>query len=292
MLTAPFSNSSHYFCFICPSAVSLTISTTLLISCIFFLPLFLFVFFVGYRQWKKRRLVSSLLTASHSDILTFHMAVLEIISFFGLLLYIFASYAKRPLFVLVGIYILSMIAPGRMLFHLFTCVDRYLAVVHPVHYRGLKQAGGVRIRNISIGCVWLLCFGFLSLLQIDDKLYSQLTFVLLSISLVFVTFCSVSVLIVLIRPGPGDVGRNRGQVDQTKQRAFNSIMMILGALVLNFLGGLIVQVFFSARLSADPTFVMWCVSWLSVPSMLVLPLVFLHRAGKLPSCKHGNAESA
>lgn len=292
MLTTPFSNSSHYFCFICPSAVSLSIATALLISTIFFLPLFLFVFFVGYQQWKKRRLVSSLLTASHSDILTFHMAFLEIISFFGLLLYIFASYAKRPLFVLVGIYILSMLAPGRMLFHLFTCVDRYLAVVHPVHYRGLKQAGGVRIRNISIWCVWLLCFGLLSLQQINEKLYTQLTFVLLSITLVFVTFCSVSVLIVLICPGPGGVGRNRRQVDQTKQRAFNTIMMILGALLLNFLGGLIVQVFFSTRLSADPTFVMWCFSWLSVPSMLVLPLLFLHRAGKLTSCKRGNAESA
>lgn len=292
MFTTPFSNSSHYFCFAYLSAVSLSISTALLISSIFFLPLFLFVFFVGYRQWKKRRLVSSLLTASHSDILTFHMAVLEIISFFALLLYVFASYAKRPLIFLVGMCILCMIAPGRMLFHLFTCVDRYLAVVHPVHYRGLKQAGGVRIRNISIGCVWLLCFGMPSLLQLDYKLYTQLTFVLLSISLVFVTFCSVSVLTVLIRPGPGDVGRNRRQVDQTKQRAFNAIMMILGALLLNFLGGLIVQVFFSTNLSDDPFLVMSCVSWFALPSMLVLPLLFLHRAGKLPSCKHGNAESA
>lgn len=292
MLTTAFSNSSSYFCFICPSAVSLYISTALLISCIFFLPLFLFVFFVGYRQWKKCRLMSSLLTASHSDILTFHMAVMETISFFGLFFYIVASYAKRPLFVLVGIYILGIIAPGRMLFHLFTCVDRYLAVVHPVHYRGLKQAGGVRIRNISIGCVWLLCFGSLRLQQIDDKLYIHLTFVLLSITLVFVTFCSVSVLIVLIRPGPGDEGRKRGLVDKTKQRAFKAIMMILGALILNFLGDLIVQVFFLTKLSADSTFVMWCVSWLCVPSMLVLPLLFLHRAGKLPSCKHGNAESA
>lgn len=292
MLTTPFSNSSHYFCFICPSSLSLYISTALFISSVFFLPLLLLVFFVGYRQWKKRRLVSSLLTASHSDILTFHMAVLETISLFGILLYILSSYAKRPLFVIVAMYILSMIAPGRMLFHLFTSVDHYLAVVHPVHYRRLKQAGGVRIRNISIGCVWLLCFGLLVMLQTYDRLYTQLTFVLLSISLVFVTFCSISVLIVLIRPGPGDEGRKRGQVDQTKQRAFKAIMMILGAQVLNFLGDLIVQVLFSTRLSVDPIFVMWCVSWLSVPSMLVLPLLFLHRAGKLPSCKHGNAESA
>lgn len=292
MLIITFSNSSHYSCSFCLSAVSLSISTALFISNIFIFPLFLVVLFVGYQQWKKRRLVSSLLTASHSDILTFHMVVLEIISFSGLTFYIFASYAKRPLFVLVGANILSTVAPGRMLFHLFTCVDRYLAVVHPMHYRGLKQAGGVRIRNISIGCVWLLCFGCPCLLQIHEKLYTHLTFVLLSISLIFVTFCSVSVLIVLIRPGPGDVGRNRGQVDQTKQRAFNSIMMILGALVLNFLGDLIALVFVSAKLSADPTLVMWCVSWSGVPSVLVLPLLFLHRAGKLPSCKHGNAESA
>lgn len=47
---------------------------------------------------------------------------------------------------------------GEILFHILTCVERCLAVVHPVPYLRLKNKRGVRIQAVSTGCVWLLRF--------------------------------------------------------------------------------------------------------------------------------------
>ncbi|KAI3376422.1 hypothetical protein L3Q82_016443 [Scortum barcoo] len=92
------------------------------------LPLSIFILHLGHQRWRQQR---SFKTTSHSDFFTLHMAALELISELG------------------------------SAFHILTCVERYLAVVHPVTYLGLKQSGGIRIRNISTGCVWLLCFGWM-----------------------------------------------------------------------------------------------------------------------------------
>ncbi|KAJ4945170.1 hypothetical protein JOQ06_013706, partial [Pogonophryne albipinna] len=76
---------------------------------------------------------------------------------------------------------------GESLFHVLTCLERYLAVVRPIIYLRLRNVQGVRIRNISIG---------------------------------------LSVLCVLIRPGPG----NGERVDQSKQSAFYTVTAITAAL--------------------------------------------------------------
>lgn len=45
-----------------------------------------------------------------------------------------------------------------MFFPLMTCVEHYLAVVHPITYLSLRKAKGIRIRNITAGRIWLLIF--------------------------------------------------------------------------------------------------------------------------------------
>ncbi|TNN38146.1 hypothetical protein EYF80_051684 [Liparis tanakae] len=76
------------------------------------LPLCVYVIYLGFQRWRQQR---SGTTMSHSDVFTFHMVVVE------------------------------------LFFHTLTCVERYLAVVHPVTYLGLKKGKGIRLRNISIG---------------------------------------------------------------------------------------------------------------------------------------------
>lgn len=85
---------------------------------------------------------------------------------------------------------MALMAPGLTLLHLL--------VVHTVTYRGLKQMVGVKIRNVSIGCIWLLC---LSLTCLFDAfwVYTYLVLGLLSISLILVSLCSFFILVVLMR---------------------------------------------------------------------------------------------
>lgn len=271
MLFTPSSNSSQHF-----SLFALHDSTALFIINIFILPLYICVFVVSYQRWKKCR------SASHSDIFTIHMCLMDILALFGFLLYICALHTKTQYLDHYGNFIMALMAPGPTLLHLLTCVERYLAVVHPVTYRGLKQMVGVKIRNISIGCIWLLC---LSLTCLFDAfwVYTYLVLGLLSISLILVSLCSFFILVVLMRPRPsGDVGRNTWQVDRKKRRVFNIVMLILGVLLLKFMSAMITQVFYVKFRNA--IFLMWCLSWLNLPSMLLLPLVFLHRAGRLSCC--------
>ncbi|XP_054863446.1 uncharacterized protein LOC129348080 [Amphiprion ocellaris] len=256
-------------------------------SCIFtksvlIIPLSIFILHLGHQRWRRQR---SFAAVSHSDIFTFHLAVMELIGFSGNVVYLCGFYLPR-LFV-VGFSLAGVTAFGEMLFHVLTCVERYLAVVHPVTYRGLKQAGGIRIRNICIGCIWLLCFGCSGVVftNVFDAIYS-IFFCILTFYFTVITFCSISVLCALIRPKPGEGGGDREQVDQSKQRALHTIMAITAVLLVLFVRDLVsVSLIASALLSySDRCLVLTSAMWFSLPSSLVIPLLFLHRAQILTCC--------
>lgn len=90
-----------------------------------------------------------------------------------------------------------------------------MAVIHPVTYLRLKTETGVRVRNISIGCVWLLCSFTLGLLiSYSQDLPSMPFFLFFAFGMFVTSFCTLSVLRALIRPGPGEVGGDRtGSLD-------------------------------------------------------------------------------
>ena len=266
---------------------SISIYTASLISFILvFLPFFIFVLYVGYQRWRNQPSAATAVMTSHSDIFTYNMVVLELTGILGSCFFLYGIYTNQQTALAVGLYISSTVSCGQTLFHLLTCVERYLAVVHPVTYLGLRQSGGVRIRNVSIVFVWLLCSGSVCLSVINPQ-FSICNFLLLVVSFVIVSFCSLSVLCVLIRPRPGEVGGQRERVDQSKQRAFYTIMVITGALSLRFLTNLVSYGAHAlSMLSPSERCIASLVSsWLCIPSSLVLPLLFLYRAGKLPGCK-------
>ncbi|KAL3050874.1 hypothetical protein OYC64_001196 [Pagothenia borchgrevinki] len=259
------------------------IFTALYVVYILFIPLFILVLYIGFQRWRKR---GSAATTSHTDVFTFHMVILELIGVLGYTIYCYGIYSNRT-FQTVGVIVFSVISPGQTLFHLLTCVERYLAVVHPVIYLRLRQGVGVRIRNISIGCVWCFCFVSTTL---DDILIAKIIieFGYLVISMIVVCFCSISVLFVLIRPGPGEGGGKREGVDQSKQRAFYTIMAIMATLLLRFLSNLVSTSLYISSVLGDcgEKVMLWSLFWFNAPTSLVLPLLFLQRAGKLPGCKH------
>ncbi len=102
-----------------------------------------------------------------------------------------------------------------------------------------------------------------------------------AILLAVVSFCSLAVL-GLKHPGPGEGGGNRERDAQSKQRAFNTIMAIMGTLLLWFGGCLVCTAIYSLllRSSSNQCVVIVSSFWFSLPSSQVLPLLFRHRAGK------------
>lgn len=292
-LTPPFSpsnSSTSPFYMTCQHVVpkNVIFSTyTAINTCLF--PLYSFVLLMGFQRWRHHRSAGT--TMSHSDFFTFNMMVPEIICVVGSIVLILGSNSNNQPILLLGLYLYCIIFPGQTLFHLLTCVDRYLAVIHPIAYMNRRETHGVR--NMSTVCVWLLCVLWLGLMKWYLPNFPTIPFfAFLSVCILIIFFCCLSVLRALTRPGPGQVDDPRGQVDESKRRAFYMILAITVTLQLRVVGLL---VSFGLKNSIAIDLERFCLLlgsgiFLIVPSSLVLPLLFLHRDRKLLCCRK-NAES-
>ncbi|XP_054863873.1 mu-type opioid receptor-like [Amphiprion ocellaris] len=262
---------------------SFIFTSYMITSILLLLPLCIFIMYHGLQQWRLNHSTSSAATMSHSDSFTYNMVTMEMIGVFGSVLCCCGIYSDHFNIIIVAYSLMSFSWSGEIYFHVLTCVERYLAVVHPITYLSLRTERGIRIRNISISCVWMLSFAGTVLLMEENVLFI-VYFCILTTSLTVVCFCSVSVLRVLIGPGPGEQGGGRKRVDQSKLRAFYTILVILVVLVFRFTWNLVWGVIYV--LGRAECVLMTTGFWLNLPSTLVLPLLFLHRAGKLVCWKN------
>ncbi|KAM3590561.1 uncharacterized protein V6R79_011930 [Siganus canaliculatus] len=234
-------------------------------------PLSVLILYLGV----QRRHSNS--SARHLDCFTYHMVAMEMLGVTGSVLICCGTFMDRRDILRVGFFADALPWYGHGFLNILTCVEFYLAAVHPVTYQTLKGLKGVRLRNMSLGFVWLISLGLVCIIELE-KVVLILDFVVCVISLVIISFCGVSVLCALIRPGPGEQGGGRKKVDQSKLRAFYTIMAILVVLLLNFVWNIFGS--FGSIWPREQGCVMFGVSaWFRLPSNLVLPLLFLHRAG-------------
>ncbi|TNN36268.1 hypothetical protein EYF80_053557 [Liparis tanakae] len=258
------------------TVITFTVTLLLLI-----LPLCVFVIYLGFQRWRQQR---SGTTTSHSDVVTFHMVAIELMNIVGNIVFCIGVLTRLRQLMMAGVCIFITYSCGQLLFHILTCVERYLAVVHPVTYLGLKKGKGIRLRNISIGCVWLLSFANACLLFVEDTHSINIIYSCnLSFIFMVICFCSLSVLYVLIRPGPGAGGEGRPRADQSKMRAFYTIMIILGVLFFRLVVTAVNSNVYSSPVvgQTEKCSLWFSLAWFTLPSSLVLPLLFIHRAGKL-----------
>lgn len=116
---------------------------------------------------------------------------------------------------------------GETMFHILTCVECYIAVIHPVTYRGLKNDHRVRIRNVVISCVWLLCLLLMSLRVPKTNLNRYIPlYYILGFALLVTSFCSLSVLRVLVCPGPGG---GAGEMEHRHSHIERSVVVVCRA---------------------------------------------------------------
>lgn len=270
-------NLTEYLCFFSWAGSEVFFAYTAFY--VLLLPLFVIVLYMGYQRWTNQRSTSP---TSHVDVFTYHMMVLELVSLTGCFCYCFGLYLANDTLSMSGIYCFSMVYPGQSLFHCLTSVERYLAVVHPITYLSLRNPGGVKLRNASIACVWLTCCAWMLISYSHFPDFPLIPFfTLYAVSFLVVCACSVSVLCTLTDPGPGEGSGHR--VDQSKQRAFHTIMAIAATLVCRFCGIISCMIVYEYWLTSRVVScnVIRLMYWFNVPSSLVLPLLFLHRAGKL-----------
>ncbi|XP_024657788.2 uncharacterized protein LOC112434389 [Maylandia zebra] len=267
------------------SKVFYTIYTSMTI--LLFLPLYIFILYMGFQQWCQKSAHAGA-TTTNSNFFTYNMMWVESFGAFGSVFYTLGGYTNKITMIYVGMYMFTILLPVETLFHVLTCLERYLAVVHPITYMHLRQSHGVRIRNICAVCAWLQWVAWLGIhLLLGYQFSNMLLLSYLGVCMVIVVFCCLSVLHVLNLPRPGDVGHNKEHVDQSKLKAFHMIMVITAVLLLRFFGLMICYVIRNMSLIAnkDSCTLMESSVWLSVPSRLVLPLLYLHKAGKLSCCR-------
>ncbi|XP_055361025.1 uncharacterized protein LOC129603513 [Betta splendens] len=265
-----------------PAGVNVSMAFNVSRVCLL-LPLSSFVLLLGYRQWQQQRSFGSM---SHADVLTCHNAALQLVCSLGTAAYVYGTYREILCLQVSGWWISWMVLCGEIAFHLLTCVERYLAVVHPVLYRALKSERGVRIRNVSIVCAWLLCVMYSTAASCFKADFHMQVLCVLGLSLLVVSFCSVSVLRALLGPGPGE----RERVDPVKRRAFVSVMAITAVLWLWFVG-LVVGFTLSLSFQCSHLSLLLRASayWFMMPGSLVLPVLYLHRTGQI-RCSRNRGE--
>lgn len=108
----------------------------------------------------------------------------------------------------------------------FICLERYIAVVHPMHFQLLKT---YRFREVSSVIVW--CFTLplafiyfansVALEFFSDNVY-DIPFCLLVVTTIMIIHCSITMASLLMQPGPG----NR-KIHPAKKKAFKTICTIM-----------------------------------------------------------------
>lgn len=256
--------------------IAFTVTNILLL-----LPLSIFILSLGFRHWWKQNQSEAM---NPTDVFTYHMVGMEMIGISASITCSCGAITDNPLLLWVGCNMFAIISCIKMFFHILICVERYVAVVHPITYLNLSKEGGVIIRNISIGFVWLICAGIVALkIMITRDFIIILFFCNLVLSLMVSSFCSLTILRVLIHSGPGNEVSKGGKVDRQKQKAFVTITAIMAVLLVRFGGNLVCLALASSPLLSHRV---GCVVrimgiWFCLPSSYVLPLLFLHRAEKL-----------
>ncbi|XP_067280764.1 chemokine XC receptor 1-like [Pseudorasbora parva] len=181
------------------------------------------------------------------------------------------------------LFLAGLITTGRPLFQCLMCVERYLAVVHPVTFLKYKP---LRYRVICSTAAWIItlgsCLCCMYTINPRDTLHMWFLSVQFLLFLSIQLFCLVAVLRALKQSGPGERGREREEENHMKRRAFSLILINTMSTVITYVPYCIAGFFAIVRKNLNSAY------WLPglvcyVLAGFVQPLLYLHRTGKL-SC--------
>ncbi|XP_073764369.1 uncharacterized protein [Danio rerio] len=235
------------------------------------LPIQSWVLWLSTAALKKRRRLPG------SEIFTVSLALSEMCNVFFFISSIIAYALHFQYTVLLLMFFSGSYMVGRPFMNSLFCVERYIAVAHPVIY---LNPAFMKYRYIAAGIVWILIFtygAFFLKSFPEPPIEAYLTS--LSFSLSVITACSLGVLKVLLRPSPGEAQKEG--MHRQKKRAF---VIITGVLVcISVAYGMDLLVFSIKKYISYDSF---CVAlginlWIIQQSSLIQPFLYLFKLSKL-----------
>lgn len=177
-----------------------------------------------------------------TDVLTFNLQVNDFLFHLLTLPLIPGLYLYHHAAQYAWSFVFNIMVIGRPLFQCCICVERYLAVKHPFTFLRYRP---LRYRAAILAMAWMAVILLSSMTASlcgtpEDWSIVIAPFQCTMLFLIFVvnSFCSLSIIKALIRPSPGDEGRERGRADvegkesekeaqrhHMKKRAFTTILM-------------------------------------------------------------------
>ncbi|XP_034752886.1 proteinase-activated receptor 3 [Etheostoma cragini] len=165
--------------------------------------------------------------SSTSDIFILHLAILDIL--FCLtppleLANIVFLTSSNTWYVLRFFYGLKDSSP---LFLSCICLDRYMAVVHPITFTNLKDR---HHRAVLAILVWLTTLAYAAAKCVGNIVNFEKVFTAMILAaFAFMVLCNITILWVLRQSGPG-----RDEMHPLKKRAFKMVLIILAIIVFNY----------------------------------------------------------
>ncbi|KAM3874262.1 proteinase-activated receptor 3 [Diretmus argenteus] len=165
--------------------------------------------------------------SSTSDIFIVHLAVLDV--FFCLippleLANIVYLTTSSTWYVLRFFYGIKDSSP---LFLSCICLDRYMAVLHPITFTELKDRNH---RAALATGVWLVTLAYAAAKCVGDiDNFEKVFTVMILAAFAFMVFCNIAILTALRQSGPG-----RDVMHPVKKRAFKMVLIILAIIVFNY----------------------------------------------------------
>lgn len=165
--------------------------------------------------------------SSTSDIFIFHLAILDV--FFCLtppleLANLVFLTTSNTWYVLRFFYGIKDSSP---LFLSCICLDRYMAVVHPIIFTELKDR---QHRAILAIVVWLITLSYAAAKCVGNIYNFEKVFTAMILAaFALMVFCNIAILWVLRQSGAG-----RDDMHPVKKRAFKMVLIILAIIVFNY----------------------------------------------------------
>ncbi|XP_064781988.1 P2Y purinoceptor 3-like [Oncorhynchus masou masou] len=189
-----------------------------------------------------------------SDFFSLNLAVSEILYSLSNLMFIFHYHIQENgALWRVGAFFAGFNLFGRPLFQCCICVERYLAVVHPVTFLKYKP---LRYRVGCCGVVWLMVLGFCFVNMFGEYQYlwwECFDLILNMLTLSVMLFCCLAVLWALKRSGPGEGEREGEGMNNMKLRAFRIISVIMVSMIVSYLPLVLILVSLgNCPVSGDP----------------------------------------
>ncbi len=214
-----------------------------------------------------------------TEFLNLSLSVCEIGICLNSLVFILSMWFSR--LVILDLFLIGLTFTGRPLFHCLICVERYLAVVHPVTFLKYKP---LRYRVICCTVAWSINLGsclFYMYNSTSENTQANAWFSTVQLTLVFSIqlFCLVAVLRALKQSGPGERGKERENESPMKRRALYIILITTVTMIILYFPFAITG--FSVLFTADSSPSVWFTGLTCfILAGFVHPLLYLHRAGK------------